>query len=46
MKTACIVFVALFCSLWIGYSMILFFKLFILVLSEILKALPGGVNEN
>lgn len=45
MKELAIVFVALLCSLWMGYSVILLFKLFILILSEALKALPRRRNE-
>ncbi len=39
MKTIAVVFVCIVCSLWIGYSIILLFKLFILILSEVLKSI-------
>jgi len=36
-----IYFIALGCALWIGYSIMLLFKLIILILSKALKALLG-----
>lgn len=39
--TAGIIFVSIGCALWVGYSIILLFKLIVLILSEALKALLG-----